>query len=178
MNLTTGLLFAAPFALAIYYRRQNSEFLDKPARVKENSKDSVWMSDNLTLYIDEGPMLPVQFMPGDQYEYNLDEPIGSITNQVQALEGDSDAQLMTIANHARERETYVMGLSEDYFKPRQELLTRQVDQPRTLVSLYEGGWFEENVENGVRYWDAPLPRSIGKERWYPTQYADSLVYWG
>lgn len=167
-----------PLGLAYLYQRRYNKFRKLPQELVENSKDSAWMHDNLTMYIDEGPMLPVQFMPGDQYEYNLDYPIGSITNQLQSLQGDSDAQIMAIAKHSREREKYVMGLSQEYFKPRQEIMTRNVNQPRVLVSLYPGGWFEENVTSGIRYWDSPLPRSLGKDRWYPPTISDSMVYWG
>lgn len=169
-------LIFLPIAYGAWYKSQYDRVKKLPAKAKDESSEAVWMHDNLNAYLDEGPLTPLQFAPGDQYEYELYDPQGPITDKVERLAGRSQDQLMAIADHSRTRETLVMGLAGEYFKPRQELLTRDVDQPRTLVSLVPGGYFDELINTGVRYWDRPVPRSTGIDRYYPNYYANSWIY--
>lgn len=170
------LLAALPIAYVMYLRSNYDNLRGNPQTAVDASKDSFWPHDNLNLYIDEGPLLPVQFFPGDQYEYSLKNPLGTISDQVRSLEGSPQEQLMTIANWSRTKDQYIMGLSSEFMKPRQEIQTRSVDQHRTLVSLYPGDYFDEHVKTGVRYWDRPVPRSTGIDRYYPSYYSVPFVY--
>ena len=75
--------------------------------------------------------------------------------------------LQILADHEAAKDRAVMSAYTEFLKPRSEIVVRSVNQPVTLVNILKPGTaVDKKVKGGIRFWDQPVPRSTGIDRYY------------
>ena len=158
-------LVVLPIAYIAYTSGEKSA---APVETKQAKRDEDQLiSYNNWIYL-EDPLLAPKVLPGDNYEYTWQNPMGPIQGQMQANNEDPVKALAVLGTYEAMKDRHVLNLWRDFAKPRYEITTRSVDAKPTLVNILQpGGAADQNVHNGVRFWDQPVPRSTGIDRYYP-----------
>lgn len=154
------ILLLAPIAVAAYYSGSKSN-----SRVDNVPVNDSWTSKNTWIYL-EDPLNAPKVLDGDHYEYSLESPAGPVQRSMQA-EADPIKALAMLGDHEAARDVRVQQAWKAFTKPRSEIQFRSVNQPITTVHILKpGGIVDQNVKTGNRFWDQPVPRSTGIDRYY------------
>lgn len=166
------VLLITPIVVAAYYtgRSLKSQKLESS---KTAVSDSDYIPRNNWVYL-EHPIIMPKSLPGDGDQISLDRPVGTVQDAM-SQQKDPIAALGILATHEASKDRAIIGLWKEFFRPTREILTRSVDQPITNVNILKaGGPVDRSVTTGSRFWDAPVPRSTGIDRYYKR---DQTVPW-
>ena len=160
------VLLIAPIAAAAYY----SGTSPKSSKNVEKSTGDVgskadWVSENTWVYL-EDPINIKKAIPGDADQISLERPLGPVQDDMSNQKNPMQA-ISILAKHEMERDKAVVALWHEFFKPKREIITRTVDQPITLVNVLQPyGVVDRSVPMGNKFYDRPVPRSTGIDRYY------------
>lgn len=135
------------------------------ARNTDDMSSGSSISKNIWVYL-EDPLPMPRVIPGDHYEFSPTNPQGSVQAAMAAEENPTRA-LAILGAHESAKDKTVQSLWTEFVKPKVEIQTRSVDQLITTVNFAKPGtWVDEKVTTGNRFWDQPVPRSTGIDRYY------------
>jgi hypothetical protein len=166
MHPIAALLVCSPILIASYYSGGSVKSSKNVERSNgDTGSEADWISKNNWVYLEQ-PVITIRALPGDGDQISLDRPVGPI--QQAMSEQDNPVKALTIlAKHESEKDRAVVSLWHEFFKPSREIVTRSVDQPITSVHILKPGTaVDKAVNTGNRFWDQPVPRSTGIDRYY------------
>lgn len=157
---------AAPVLLAAYYSGGSAKSAQNVERSTGGAgSEADWIPRNTWVYL-ENPIVMPKAIPGDSDQINLERPLGPVQQAMADQSNPVDA-MKVLAKHESEKDRAIVGLWTEFFKPTREIITRSVDQPITQVHILKPGTMvDKNVTQGNRFWDQPVPRSTGIDRYY------------
>jgi hypothetical protein len=161
-----SLLLITPILAAAYYSGKSSKSSKNVERsTGEVGSEADWVPKNTWVYL-ESPITMPKAIPGDSDQISLERPLGTIQQSV-SEEKDPVKALGMIVKHEIEKDKAVVSLWHEFFKPSREIITRSVDQPITLVNVLQPyGLVDQQVPTGNKFYDRPIPRSTGIDRYY------------
>jgi hypothetical protein len=168
------LLLITPIAVAAYYSGRSSKSSKNVERsTGDTGSEADWIPRNTWTYL-ENPITMPKAIQGDSDQISLERPMGAVQQSV-SEQDDPIKALGIIVKHESERDRAVVSLWHEFFKPHREIITRGVDQPITLVNVLQPyGVVDRSVPMGNKYYDRPVPRSTGIDRYYKR---DQTVPW-
>ena len=162
-----ALIALVPLGYGIYYlTRPSKSDVAVERDAGEYDQERAWTPTNRLHYTDI-PFNSAKVLPGDHFQYSLHDPHGPIQK---AMEGASSPEqaLAILTDHEMDRDIQVQNKWKDFAKPNAEISTRTLDTPITQVTfLGHGTEAERLITTGARFWDRPVPRSTGIDRYYP-----------
>lgn len=162
----TAVLLIAPIAAAAYYSGGSQK---SPESIKRssgyNGSEADWIPKNTWVYL-EHPITMPYAIPGDSDQISLEKPMGPVTEPM-SKESNPVKALAILAKHESEKDRAIVRLWREFLRPTREIITRSVDQPITQVNILQPGTIvDRQVTTGNRFWDRPVPRSTGIDRYY------------
>lgn len=156
-----SLLLVAPIGVVAYYMARGP----KVQEVKKSADHDDSISKNTWVYLEDGIRAP-KVIYGDLDQVSRERPEGPVSRAMSEQTNPVDA-LKILAQHEASKDRAVMGLYTEYLKPRREIMVRTIDQPITSVHILKPGTaLDKQVTTGARFWDQPVPRSTGTDRYY------------
>lgn len=166
--LRTVALLAPLAAVAIYSNQDSKSDIKSEKEASEKESKNHWVSDNIWVYL-EDPIGPPRTLPGDYLEYDAVKPMGPVQESMQNTQ-DPVKALSIMGDYMKEKDKTVMEMWKEFIKPKREIQTRSTSLPITQVNiLNRGGTVDKEVSFGNRYYDAPVPRWTGTDRYYKRQ---------
>lgn len=161
-----GAIILAPLVGLAYYTSQG---LKGDLKAEEDfakiRPQGSWVSDNTWVYL-EDPINGPRTYPGDYMEYDLNSPYGPVQKAMEEQENPVDA-LAILGNYGAARDRSAMNAWTEYAKPRREIIDRSVDMPITQVTIMqEGSQPDREIKLGARFYDKPVPRWTGTDRYH------------
>jgi hypothetical protein len=158
--LSSAIIIAPVLAFAYYSRTP-----DQSVKKAEPKSDKDWIPQNVRMYLRD-PILVQKAIYGDSDQISLEHPVGPVSEAMSAQSNPVDA-LNILGKHELEKDRTVIRLWPDFVKPTREVVFRSVDQPIVSVNILKPGTLvDKNVQTGNRFWDQPVPRSTGIDRYY------------
>lgn len=152
----------APLAAVAWYSSQGTK--SNVQNTKKTNADQSWISDNVWVYL-EDPVSAPRTIPGDYMEYDIAQPWGPV-QQSMSEQSSPVAALAILGNHESRKDKLVSNLWTEFVKPRREIATRSVNLPVTQISFLSDGSQLTDAQGGSRFYDAPVPRWTGTDRYY------------
>lgn len=156
----------APIAALAYY---SGASLKSDAAVKRSTQgvgsEADWIPKNTWTYL-ENPITMPKAIPGDSDQISLERPLGPV-QKAMSEQDKPIAALSILVKHEMEKDRKIVALWPEFLKPTREIITRGVDQPITLVEVLQPeGLVDKQVPMGNKFYDRPVPRSTGIDRYY------------
>lgn len=172
--MLTAAVIISPILVAAYYSGGSLKSSQKVAESTKNlGTEGDYVPRNTWVYL-ETPIFMPKSITGDSDQISLERPAGPIQDAMSQQENPVQA-LGILAKHESEKDRAIIGLWKEFFKPSREIITRGVDQPITQVNILQPGTaVDKVVTQGNRFWDQPVPRSTGIDRYYKR---DQMVPW-
>lgn len=161
-----AVILIAPIAAAAYYSGSSVKSSRNIERSTGNAgSEADWIPKNTWVYL-ETPVTMPKAIPGDSDQISLERPLGPV--QKDMSEQDNPIKAIGImAKHEMEKDRAIVSLWHEFFKPSREIITRSVDQPITQVLVLQPeGLVDRAVPTGNKFYDRPVPRSTGIDRYY------------
>lgn len=161
MLAATSVLLIAPIGVVAYYMAKGP----KVREVKKDKDTDDSISRNTWVYLEHGIFAPKSIY-GDLDQISREKPEGPVSHAMSVQENPTRA-LQILADHEAAKDRAVMSAYTEFLKPRSEIVVRSVNQPVTLVNILKPGTaVDKKVKGGIRFWDQPVPRSTGIDRYY------------
>lgn len=153
----------APLAAVAYYSSQGTKSDVQNVR-KQDPKDQTWISDNIWTYLQD-PIVETRTIPGGIYEYDIAQPLGPVQKSM-SEESDPVNALAIYGKHLSDTEKLVQGLWTDFLRPRREIFTRSTSLPPVTINIMDEDSPMNNLVGGYKFYDRPVPRWTGTDRYY------------
>lgn len=163
----SALLVLAPIAVAAYLSGPQAK---SDLNIKRSQGDAGtpadWVPRNVVEYCRD-PILTQKAIYGDSDQISLEHPAGPVSDAMSS-ESNPVKALNILAEHEIQKDRTVVSLWKEFIRPTREIVVRTVDRPLTQVNILQpGALVDQRVKTGVRFWDRPVPRSTGIDRYYP-----------
>ena len=156
------VIVMAPIAAAAYYSSLDAKAADVEKKA-EPKKD--WVTDNTWVYLQE-PILASRSIPGDFMEYDQYNPTGPVQKAVSSEKNPIKA-LSILGDYSKRTDKETMNMWKDYVNPRKEVNIRYADRPVTLVNIMSpGSSIDKMITTGNKFYDQPVPRWTGTDRYH------------
>lgn len=155
-----------PFAVVGYlYASSLKEGKEVRTTNKEPNVEASWIPQNNWVYL-EHPIVMPKALTGDADQINLERPLGPVQESMQKQKNPVDA-ISVLAQHEAAKDRAIVSMWREFIRPTREIVTRSVDQPITLVNVLEPGTeLDKLVPQGNKFYDRPVPRWTGTDRYY------------
>ena len=163
--LQAAIILAPLGALAYYSGQGLKGDLKSEAEAKKHRAQGSWVSDNVWVYL-EDPLAGPRTYPGDYMEYDLKAPYGPVQKDMEIAETPVKS-LAILEVYSARRDKVTMEAWTEFVKPRREIVQRSTDLPITQVKIMApGSAIDREVKLGSRFYDKPVPRWTGTDRYH------------
>lgn len=161
------LIILAPLGALAYYSSQGVKS-DKKAEqdTKRYRSQGSWVSDNTWVYL-EDPLKGPRTYPGDYMEYDLQAPYGGVQKSMENAKTPVEA-LAILGKYSADKDNVSMNAWTEYVKPKREIMERDLTMPITQVQIIGAGSMpDREIKLGSRFYNQPVPRWTGTDRYHP-----------
>lgn len=163
--LRAAIILAPLGALAYYSSQGLKGDLKSEEEAKKYKSQNTWVPDNVWVYL-EDPLTGPRTYPGDYMEYDLKAPYGPVQKDMENAETPVKS-LAILGDYSARKDKVTMGAWTEFVKPRREIHQRSTDLPITQVKIMSpGSKFDREVKLGSRFYDQPVPRWTGTDRYH------------
>jgi hypothetical protein len=160
------LIILAPLGALAYYSSQGIKSDQKAEKdTAKNRPNGSWVSDNTWVYL-EDPLGGPRTYPGDYMEYDLQAPYGPVQKSMETAKTPVQA-LAILGDYSARKDNVSMNAWTEYVKPKREIAERDLTMPITQVVIAQAGSQpDREIKLGSRFYDRPVPRWTGTDRYY------------